>query len=81
MPNCDCARPWPKMIQLHLCPPSHYYLCLECGAIREDVCLPSGLITRTQRHLSHADPDLPAPVKELAKAILNQPHVEQIPLF
>jgi hypothetical protein len=39
------------------------------------------LVTRTQRHLSHADPDLPAPVRELAQAILDQPHVEQLPLF
>ena len=85
---CDCQRspeedehPWPEMIQLHLCPPNHYYLCPECGMIREDVCLPGGFITRTQRHPSHADPDLPALVRELAQAILDQPHAEQLPLF
>ena len=56
MPNCDCARPWPEMIQLHLCPPNRYYLCRQCGAIREDVCLPGGLVARTQRYPSQVRP-------------------------
>jgi len=36
---CDCtgSPPWPAMMRLHGGAPNHYYLCLECGAVREDV--------------------------------------------
>ena len=37
--HCDCtgSPPWPAMIRLHAGGPKRYYLCPECGAVKEDI--------------------------------------------
>jgi hypothetical protein len=37
--RCDCtgSPPWPARGHLHAGGPNRYYLCPECGAVREDV--------------------------------------------
>ena len=79
--HCDCtgSPPWPPMIRLHAGGPNRYYLCRECGAVREDF-YQSGAIV--DRHW-HDAPDgmLPAAVTEEALHILSAPGGDQLALW
>ena len=77
---CDCtgSPPWPAMMRLHAGAPNHYYLCLECGAMREDVYKGGAII----EHHWHEEPNgaLPTAVYEEAVEVLAVPHGEQLEL-
>jgi len=67
------------MTRLHAGAPNRYYLCLECGAVREDV-YGGGAITG---HRWHDAPDgtLPTAVYEEVVEILATPSGEQLELW
>lgn len=78
---CDCtgSPPWPAMIRLHAGGPSRYYLCRECGAIRDDVYRGGAIVD----HRWHDAPDgtLPKAVREEAQSLLEVPEGEQLALW
>lgn len=78
---CDCTGfpPWPPMVRLHAGGPNRYYLCRECGAVREDIYREGGIVA----HRWHDAPDgtLPWAVRMEAKAILEMPRGEQLELW
>lgn len=67
------------MTRLHAGAPNRYYLCLECGAVREDV-YEGGAITG---HRWHEEPSgtLPTAVYEEAMELLAMPRGEQLELW
>jgi hypothetical protein len=79
--HCDCtgSPPWPAMIRLHAGGPNRYYLCPECGAIREDVYRGGAIVD----HRWHDAPDgtLPQAVQEEAQSLLEVPEGEQLALW
>jgi hypothetical protein len=54
---CDCtaAPPWPRMRRLHVAGTGRWYLCRECGALREEVCRGDGTIQETRWHSVESD--------------------------
>ena len=68
------------MIRLHTNTTSRYYLCRQCGTIREHACRPDGTIVATALHRLDSV-DLPAAVVEQAREILTRPDYEQPTLF
>ena len=79
--HCDCtdSPPWPAMIRLHAGGPNRYYLCPECGAVREDI-YQGGAIVGYQWH-DAPDGTLPKAVREEAVEVLAMPKGEQLDLF
>jgi len=79
--RCDCtgSPPWPAMIRLHAGGPNRYYLCGECGAVREDVYSCGAIVDRCW----HDRPDgtLPEAVKQEATHILETPDGQQLTLW
>ena len=79
--HCDCTAspPWSAMIRLHAAGPNRYYLCPECGAVKEDVYHGGAIV----EHRWHDAPDatLPKPVSEEALQILETPRGEQLGLW
>jgi hypothetical protein len=79
--HCDCTGlpPWPTMMRLHGGGPHRYYLCRQCGAVREDVYQDGAIV----EHRWHDAPDgtLPYPVRSEALAVLQVPHGEQLTLW
>jgi len=77
---CDCtgAPPWPEMFRLHGGSPHHYYLCLECGAVREDV-YESGAISEHRWYDTLEG--LPGAVRAEALEVLGAPRGEQLELW
>ena len=77
---CDCtgSPPWPPMIRLHAGAPNHYYLCLACGAVREDVYEGGAIIAHRWHEESNGA--LPTAVCEEAVEILAMPKGEQLEL-
>lgn len=67
------------MIRLHAGGPNRYYLCLECGAVKQDVYR-GGVIVE---HRWHDAPDgtLPKAVREEALEVLTVPRGNQMKLF
>ena len=67
------------MHRLHGGGPNRYYLCAECGAIREDVYRDGTII----EHRWHEAPDdaLPEAAREEAREILEAPDGEQLELW
>ena len=79
--NCD-GPPWPKMMRLQAGgKPAYFYLCLKCGAVREDAHLRDGTIIGTRWHANLDSASLPAAVAEHAREILDRPRYEQLDLF
>ena len=66
------------MIRLHAGGPSRYYLCRQCGAVREDVYRGRAIVT----HRWHNAPDktLPKAVREEALEVLDMLKGEQLEL-
>jgi len=64
------------MMRLHGGAPNRYYLCRECGAVREDVYRDGAIV----EHRWHDEPDgrLPAGVRQEALRVLGMPHAEQL---
>jgi hypothetical protein len=83
MTYCDCTGrpPWPSMLRLHVGGESNrYYICRQCGTIREHVCRTDGTIVES--HFHHLESvSLPAAVVEQAREILSRPHFKQGNLF
>jgi hypothetical protein len=67
------------MIRLHGGAPNRYYLCPECGAVREDVYRGGSIV----EHCWHDVPDgtLPKSVREEALQVLAAPRGEQLGLW
>jgi hypothetical protein len=61
--------------------PAYFYLCLDCGAIREDAHLRDGTIIGTRWHTNLNRARLPDAVIRQAREILNQPSFEQLEMF
>jgi len=75
---CDCTRssPWAPMTRLHAGAPNRFYLCRECGAVREDVYQGGAIVEYQWHDASHGM--LPNPVREEALDILDAPNGEQL---
>jgi hypothetical protein len=67
-------------MRIHANTGSRYYLCRQCGTVREDICRRDGTIKDTTFHRLESV-DLPAAVVEQVRDILNQPGFEQPSLF
>lgn len=67
------------MIRIHASGPNRYYLCRECGAVREDIYQNEVIV----EHCWHDAPDgtLPKSVKEEARELLETPVGEQLALW
>ena len=67
------------MVRLHAGGPNRYYLCPECGAVREDVYQGRAI----EEHRWHDAPDgtLPEPVCEEALEALVAPKGQQLGLW
>ena len=67
------------MIRLHAGGPNRYYLCPECGAVREDVCRGRAIV----EHRWHDAPDgtLSEAVREEALELLEAPSEQQLDLL
>ena len=79
--NCD-GPPWPQMMRLQAGGvPAYFYLCLQCGAIREDAHLRDGTIIGTRWHTDLKRARLPDAVAHQAREILDRPSFEQLKLF
>jgi hypothetical protein len=68
------------MLRIHasIHPPARYYLCRECGAIREDPTRGDGTMADETRWHELESTDLPAAVVEQVRAILEQPSFGQL---
>ena len=75
---CDCTGrpPWPVMTRLHVGGLNRYYLCPECGAIREEICQPDGTITAV--HIHRTPEALSQAVRQQARQLRQQPKAKQM---
>jgi hypothetical protein len=79
--NCE-GPPWPKMLRLASDgTPAYFYLCRDCGAIREDLHLRDGTLTGETYWHDIESASLPAAVVEQAREILDKPNYRQLSLF
>lgn len=62
---CTCTGnpPWPAMMRLHVDGLNRYYVCLECGTIREEICESEGTIAYVRIYEAGSE-ELPAVVVE-----------------
>jgi len=78
---CDCvgSPPWPGMMRLHGGGPNRYYLCRECGAVREDVYRDGAIV----EHIWYESPngELPVGVREEAAEVLGGEEMTQLLLW
>ena len=67
------------MVRLHAGGPNRYYLCRECGAVREDIYQSGAVVD----HRWHDAPDgmLPDAVREEALHILSAPAGKQLAMW
>jgi hypothetical protein len=81
--HCDCTgkAPWPAMLKLSVAGQGRFYLCRECGAVREEVCRVDGTVIEIHYHDSADAADLSPVVLEQVRAILDAPEFEQLALF
>jgi hypothetical protein len=79
---CDCtgAPPWPVMQRINVAGPHRYYLCRQCGHVREEVCRTDGTIISTRFREAYSQ-ELPEAAREQARDILEQPSYRQLSLF
>lgn len=79
--HCDCtgAPPWPAMVRLRTGGPNRYYLCRQCGAVREDVYRDSLIVERNWHDAANGA--LSESVREEARHILGMPRGEQLRLW
>lgn len=72
--NCTGAPPWPGMARLaaSVARPDRYFVCPECGAIREEICRADGSIEQVRWHTRDQWEALPAMVAEQARRTLDE---------
>ena len=77
--NCPGDPPWPAMIRLHAGGPNRYYLCRECGSVREDVYRGDAIVDQ----LGHNGPEDPLSrsVRDEAAELLEIVEGEQLTLW
>ena len=78
--QCDCCRPWPKMVRLGFRGPDRYFLCSRCGCIRWETAAGPGLVGDIA-FCDVNDPWVPRAVWAEAQHILDQPSYTQLALF
>lgn len=78
--QCDCVRPWPKMLRLGVGSLDRYYLCRRCGCIRHETAPGPGLIDDIH-FFDLKDPRLPEAVWREAHRVLSRPVYCQLELF
>jgi hypothetical protein len=74
--QCDCGKPFPRMIRLGSPGLDRYYLCPECGTVRLELASAPGLIDEV-RFLALGNSELPEAVWIEARSILARPEYQQ----
>jgi len=63
--GCTGSPPWSAMIDLHAGGPNPYYLCRECGAVRDDIYQSGAIVDHRWHHAPTGS--LPAAVRKEAR--------------